>query len=409
MDESLTREIEEAVQRALGAGGIQGTVNLTGRTITLRAGGAPTEIDALYLIEQWPLLPGDLRERKAADLAVRLAEAQRSARAGVASPSTSSAARLASIRPTGQPARGPGRPIVVPAGALALVALLGALGWLWFKGRSSGPAPGASASAPPPTPEERTRTVCESARAQVLRTGTLAHLDAQVWLAELWLATSRPGEDLSRAKGLAGLVDQGKLTAGADPELAAIREARVEIVGEEAGPGLSFRGMHVRFHGGYVSAFFETAGRERMNVVAGKLADATGAEVGALYARCAHLRYHDIGAWFRGSSPGLAAGALVYSMGLFSERRLTNHDPSTPATASDLAALTAAVAKVDHGKLEASVRDSGGTFAPGVGGAPTLIVFPLGGPTRAARASGQIATHAGMGADAPRPGASASP
>jgi hypothetical protein len=401
-----TREIEEAVQRALGAGGVQGTVTLTGRTMSLRAGGAPVEIDALYLIEQWPLLPVDLRERKAADVAARLAEAHRAAQAGVAAPAAA-APRAPSLRPTGAPAPGPGKPIVVPLGALLLLALGAVAAWLWFKDRPEPTPSEAPATARPESPDERRARVCEVARKRVLETGTLAQLDAEVWLAELWLATSRPGEDMARSKALAGLVDQGKLTAAADPDLAALREAKVEVLGEESAPGLPWRGMHVRFHGGYVSAFFETAGREKMNRVAAAIADATGAEMGALYGRCAHLRHHDVGAWFRGATPALASAALVYSMGFFAERRLTNRDPSSPPTASDLAAVVAATAKFDKSKVEPAVRESGGTFAPGVGEAPTTMTFPLGGPTRAARTSGVLAKDAGMGADAPRPGATA--
>lgn len=403
MDANGAREIEEAVQRALAAGGIQGTVTLTGRTMTLRAGGAPVEIDALYLIEQWPLLPPDLRERKAVDVAARLADAHRAAKAGVASPSVRPP--TPSIKPTGAPP--PGRkPIVLPLGTLFLLVLAGALAWLFLKDRPE-PAPSgaaASSSARPEAPDERRARVCEVARKRVLETGTLAQLDAEVWLAELWLASSRPGDDMTRSEQFAALVAHGKLTPVADPDLAVLREAEVEILPEEPSSGHPWRALHVRFHGGYVSAFFDTAGREKMNRVASRLADATGAQLGALYGRCAHLRHHDIGAWFRGASPALATGALMYSMAYFSERRLTNRDPSTPPTTGDLVTLLAATAKLDKAKVETAVRDSGGTFAPGLGDAPTTIVFPLGGPTRAARAAGQIATDAGMGADAPRPG-----
>lgn len=404
VDADVTREIEEAVQRALGAGGIQGTVTLTGRTMSLRAGGAPVEIDALYLIEQWPLLPDEMRGRKAADVAARLAEAQRAAKAGVATPSAFPA--RASLRPTGAPAKGPRRPIVVPVGAVVLLVAAAALAWSWNRSHPAAPPPAPSASVRPESAEERRARVCEVARKQVLTTGTLAQLDAEVWLAELWLATSKPGEDMAGSKALAALVDQGKLTAAADPDLAALREARVEIAAEEGAPG-PWRGVHVRFHGGYVSAFFDTAGRERMNRVAGLLADAAGAEVGALYGRCAHLRWHDVGAWFRGATPALATSALVYSIGYFSERRLTGRDPAVPPGPGDLEALAGALAKLDRVKVEAAVREAGGTFAPGVGDAPTVLLFPLGGPTRAARASGLLATEAGMGPDAPRPAGSA--
>lgn len=417
VDATGTREIEEAVQKALAAGGIQGTVALTGRTMTLRSGGAPVEIDAAYLVEQWPLLPEDLRERKATDVAARLTDALRAAKAGTPAPAAPTK-YTPSARPTGAPARGPGKPMVLPLGTVLLVAgLAAAAWWFWTRARPMGTADsgGTSAgagttSAAPETDDQRRARVCEVARKRVLETRSLAGLDAQVWLTELWLATSRPGDDMTRTKAVTDLVDPTthKLTPAADPDLAAIAEAQVELdAGESAArAGVPWRGVHVRFKSGYVSAFFETAGREKLLRVANKLADATGAEMGAMYARCAHLRYHDVGAWFRGATPSQAASSLVYSMGFFSERRLTNHDPSAPPTASDLVSLTAAMTKVEKGAFEAAVREVGGTYAPGAGNAPTVISFPLGGPTLAARAAGSLATTAGRGPDAPRPEAS---
>ncbi len=418
VDATGTREIEAAVQKALEAGGIQGTVTLTGRTMTLRSSGAPVEIDAAFLVEQWPLLPEDLRERKATDVAARLGDALRAAKAGTPAPAAAPApARyVPSVRPTGAPARGPRKPVVLPVGTVLLVAGLAASGWwFWTRARPMGTADsgasGATATAAAPETEDQRRArVCEVARKRVLETRSLAGLDAQVWLTELWLATSKPGDDMARSKGIADLVDQAthKLTATADPDLAALAEAQVELAADESAPrtGVPWRGVHVRFKGGYVSAFFETAGREKLHRVAQKLADATGAEMGALYARCAHLRYHDVGAWFRGATPPLAASALVYSMGFFSERRLTNHDPSAPPTTTDLASLTVALAKVEKGTFETAVREVGGTYAPGLREAPTVISFPLGGPTLAGRAAGSLATSAGRGPDAPRPAAS---
>lgn len=418
VDATGTREIEEAVTKALSAGGIQGTVTLTGRTMTLRSGGAPVEIDAAYLVEQWPLLPEDLRERKATDVAARLTDALRAAGAGAPAPAAAPARHNPSVRPTGAPARGPAKPVVLPVGTVLLVAgLVGAGWWFWTRARPMGSSDGSgaatsagAASTAPETEDQRRARVCEVARKRVLETRSLAGLDAQVWLTELWLATSKPADDMTRSKAVTDLIDPTthKLTAAADPDLAAIAEAQVELdAGESpASAGVPWRGVHVRFKGGYVSAFFETAGREKLHRVAHKLADATGAEMGSLYSRCAHLRYHDVGAWFRGATPPLAASALVYSMGFFSERRLTNHDPSTPPTASDLAALTVSMSKVDKGTFETAVREVGGTYAPGTGNAPTVISFPLGGPTLAARAAGSLATSAGRGPDAPRPGAS---
>ncbi|MBK8253232.1 MAG: hypothetical protein IPK82_11275 [Polyangiaceae bacterium] len=415
MDGNLSQEIEQAVHTALAASGVGGKVSLVGRTMSLRVGtSAPVEVDVLYLIDQWPLLPEDLRQRKASDLATRLTEALRRAEAGQAPPTQASVAPPApgamrpSVRPMGTPAPGGRKPIALPIGGAAVVVLCALVVWLYVKPDKSPPPPvNTNATTPAIAPkgetdDERRARVCEVARKRVLETGTLTQLDAEVWLTELWLATSKAKDDPARAKGLADLIAEGRLTAAADADLAAIATAKVEIVGEESAPGGAWKAMHVRFRGGYTSAFFDAAGREKMLRVAAKIADVTGAEVGALYGRCAHLRYHDVSAWFRGASPQLAASALLYSTGFFSERRLTNRDVSSPVTSADLTAAVAAAAKFDKAKIESAVRDAGGTFAPGTGDAPTTIMFPLFGPTRAERTCKELAELAKIDPASPR-------
>ncbi len=48
--------------------------------------------------------------------------------------------------------------------------------------------------------------------------------------------------------------------------------------------------------------------------------------MGALYAKCAHLPYHDVGAWFRGDSIGSAADALGFSMAPYTEAPTVSRD-----------------------------------------------------------------------------------
>jgi hypothetical protein len=385
VDANVSREIEEAVQRALAAAGVSGQVTLTGRTMALRSGAAPVEIDVQFLIEQWPLLPDDLRSRKAADVAARLAGANDAAASGRPAPSAAPPAgplRYAPpARPTGAPAKGPKKPITVPLGVLALLALTAATLWLWFRSGSPRPSPSGASSASSARAEsddERRARTCEDARAGMLKNGKLPTVDMQVWIAELWLLTSKPGDDMSRP--LAPLIEKGKLTARADPELAALSQAQVDIEPDRSAAA-PWRGTIVRFRGGYVSKFFEPAGREKMIIVANALADATGAEMGALYGRCEHLKSRDIGAWFRGASPAAASAALVRAM-------------AEPKAAPDLAELVARLGKVEKSALESAVKGPGGTFAPGAESAPTVITFPLYGPTLATRASNELAKAA---------------
>jgi serine/threonine-protein kinase len=411
VEANATHEIEDAVQKALVAAGIAGTVTLTGRTLSLRAGGAPIEIDALYLVEQWPLLPPEMRERKAADVAMRLADASRAARAGVPAPAASRPRVTPSVRPTGKAASGPGKPIVLPIGTVLLLIAAAALAWLWFRAQRPAGESGSAASSAHTTPDNREREsrLCEAARTTLLNSQKLPQIDAQVWLVELWLATSKPGDDLGSSKAFTDLVDvaKRKLTAAADPDLAALPVADVEIVRDEPRGAPPYRAIVLRFTGGYVSKFFDKEGREQMIGVARKLADGTGAELGAFYARCPHLPYHDIGAWFRGATPAHASAALVYSMGFFSERA-TNHDPNVPPSSADLPPLLTALSKLeksDKAAFEGPVREARGTWAPGVGASPTVIAFQLFGPRDAARAATLLAKSAGMGPDIPRPAA----
>ena len=448
----VVREVEAAVQKALETAGIQGRVKLEGRTLTLHGGGAAVEIDALYLVEQWALLPADLRERKASDVATRLIDANAAAGSGTLAsaglgmsgrptsgapaaggpslrpgasqrpnegPLRASSAPprpfVPSARPLGAPAPGARRPpIAIPLGAILVLGAAVALVLLYRSGQAppSGNASGSASATATATGSGRTTEsadarnsrLCEAARARVLSSGALAQIDAEVWLAELWLATSKTAP-AKAGKSPDSLVLNDKLTAEADPDLAAVPLGSVEVLFSEVHTESDFQVHLVRFRGGYVSQFFDPAGRERMNRVAGKFADAWGATAGALYGRCAHLAYHDIGAWFRGATPTHAAASLVYSMGFFSERRLTNHDPNATPRIEDMDPLLSTLGKLDRSALETAVRDAGGTFSPGASaGDPTTITFPMGGPTRAARATGDLAKAAGIGPDAPRPG-----
>lgn len=438
---NAAREVEAAVQKALETAGVPGRVQLEGRTLTLHTGGAAVEIDALYLVEQWALLPEDLRERKASDVATRLIDANAAsasgtlasggssvsgrptsgAPAGVSGRPDSVAPRpvgapvrpfVPSVRPTGAPAAGSRRPpMTLPIGVIVVVGSAIALVVLYLRGQSPSP-PGvtvstnatASGTSTGESADARNSRLCEAARARVLSSGTLAQIDAEVWIAELWLASSKSA-DPAHAKGIDALVQNGKLTADADPDLAAVPIGSVTIAADDSASDAAYHAARIQFRGGYVSQFFDAAGRERMNRVAGKFADATGAEIGAFYGKCAHLKHHDIGAWFRGATPAHAATALVYGVGLFSERRLTNRDPNAKPTLADVGPLVTALGKVDKTALETAVRDAGGTFAPGASaGDPTTIAFPMGGPTRAARATGSVASGAGIGPDSPRNG-----
>jgi serine/threonine-protein kinase len=403
VDELSAREIEAAVQEALGLFGIPGSVRVQGRQIALQGRGAPVVIDLEQLGEQWPLLPQDLRTRKASDIARRLAQAQRT---------------VSSLAPPASAPLRPLRRLAIPIGAVVLVVAGALFGARALRMRD---APAAL----PPSPGEavdeeaaRHARTCEAARKRIYSGASMGPFELAGWVAELWLATPRPGGAAQAVAGAAGqgtvtadaaglgaFVAHGRLTEGADAELAAVTDGVVEIVpgfGDvEAKRSPSWRAIIARFSGGYARAYFDSTQRARFVALADRMADAAGAEIGALYARCAHLPYHDAGAWFRGPDPAAAAAALVYASGLFAELPAVNRAAlAALGGAGQLDALRGAGASLDAAGLGTLVGAHGGGITRGGAGA-VVITFPVGGPTRATSASRVVARklQVGVGKD----------
>lgn len=386
METAIAREIEAAVREALGRYGVSGSVVVQARQVELHGHGPPVVIDMEHLGEQWVLLPPEMRERKVGDLARRLVQAHRT---------------VSSIAPPpGEASGGVPKVLAIPAGLVVLIGVLGFVGLRMLR-----PKPD-----PPPSPPALTESadeasarrarVCDAARKRIYAGGSMAAFDTEGWLAELWLATTKPD---SGGAGLGELVAQGKLTDKADAELAALPDGAAEITagfkaGEEARfPG--WRAVKVRFSGQYVGAYFDPAARPRFLSMADRMADAAGAELGALYGRCAHLDVHDAGAWYRGVDAPGAAAALVYAAGLFAELPAVDRRAvAALAGPSPLDALRVAGAKIDGPTLGGLVGPQGGSLTAGAAGAIT-VTFPAGGPTRATRASGVVARKLGVGVE----------
>jgi serine/threonine-protein kinase len=400
VDDPSAREIEAAVQEALGLFGTSGSVSVQGRQIALRGRGAPVAIDLEQLVEQWPLLPQELRTRKASDIARRLAQAHRAV-SSLAPP-----APVARVRPA--------RHLVIPVGALALVVVVALFASRMLRSRE---APAASPTEPETTSGEdaaRNARTCEAARKRIYAGASMGPFELAGWVAELWLAMPRgaaaaevasgagePPALTAESVGLGALIAQGKLTSGADAELAAITDGVVEIVpgfdAEEARRSPSWRAITARFSGGYARAYFDPAHRARFVALGDRMADAADAALGALYARCAHLPYHDAGAWFRGSDPAAAATALVYASGLFAEMSAVDRGAlaGLPGV-GPIDALRGAGASLDAASLGKLVGAHGGGITKGGTGA-VVITFPVGGPTRATTASRTVARKLQVG------------
>lgn len=380
------REIETGVREALSSFGIAGDVRLVGDTLELAAGGPPVAIELEALVGQWPLLPLEMRQRKVGEVARRLVAAQRAAHGS------------GSAVHAGAPRRLPVVPIAAAVLAVATVVVGGRLLWSKLRADPVGPA----ATLPQETDGQaraRRSRVCEAARARLFAGASIGPFDWEGWYAELWLATARADVDLKVHPAIRGLVDGAKLAAAADPELAAL-DGTVEIVDptppERSTRAGGYRGVTVRFGGGYVGAFLDPQKRPRVLALADRTADAASADLGALYGRCAHLPWHDLGAWFRGGDSALAATALVWASGLYAEAKAVDPDAlaKLPGT-GDLEALRAA-AKLDTAALTSLVGAHGGAVSRAAQGG-VVVTFPLGGGTRATTASRTVARRLGVG------------
>ncbi|WP_437991679.1 hypothetical protein [Sorangium sp. So ce145] len=302
--------------------------------------------------------------------------------------------------------------IIVMAGALLAAGAGGAKRVFGQGGRPAEAGSSLPASVPPPsvtadTPRaqelprvEALRRACEAARSQIYRGAPFPPLATEGWQVTLWLASAK-GESLHDHPALVAAVSRGQLTADADEELATVTDGTAELADglapEAVTAAPAFRAAAIRMGGGYARAYLEDASRRRFVALADRLLTATGAEMGALYGQCAHLKTHELGSWFRGADAAGAAAALVYQMGMFSERSAVNRAVLANIDHHDeLAALQKAAARMPATDLAALVARHGGALrkAPGV-----TITFGLGAPMRATSASRAVAGKMGVGAD----------
>jgi hypothetical protein len=376
---SAELRVEDMVREALAGWGIGGAVLLKGKQLELHGRGAPLVIDVELVVEQWPLLPPDLKRRKASELARRLVEAQRAAQASMAS----------SKRASSDVAKLVGR-IAAAVGILGALAL----GVRFFWEKKPPPAP---ASTRPETEGERSQRlsrVCEAMRTNIYQGAPIGPYEVGGWVIELWLAKMQaPGPRESQA--IRSLIADGRVAPSADETLAQVIDGTLTL-DDSASPS-GFHDVKLIFGDGYARAFFDPAGRPRFLAFADRIAEGVGADLGALYGRCAHLPVHDVGAWFRGRDAGLAATALLYGVGLSAETRIIDRAVlERIGGASDLGSLRDAAmgAKLNPNALRELTAEAGGaiTATPGA----VTLSFPLGGPLRALRASRAVAGKLGV-------------
>jgi serine/threonine-protein kinase len=381
-------EIEETVGEALGAMGIRGTIAVAGKNIELASGdGAPISIDIELVIRQWPLLPEEMRRRKAADVAHRLRDALRAMQLAVPAAQRQ--------EPTGVPPR----VWAYVAGGLGLLALVGVVRMVVPRLSTEKPVVGVPSEGDGAR-RDRLARACEAMRDRLYQGASFGPLSTEGWVVELWLASSKGGT-LKSHQALAALVDKGKLVASADETIAAVSDGSAEIVDgfsdEQAPRSPGWSGVTLRLREGYARTFFEAENRQRFVSLGDRLADAVGADAGALYARCAHLRTHDIGAWFRGADAPGAVAAMVYQIGLFSDGGAVDRGAiaTLRGAGGELDGLRRAAGEVEG--ISGLVTAQGATLSTAHG---VSFVFPLPAPTRAFAATKAVARKMKVGAGA---------
>ena len=285
-------------------------------------------------------------------------------------------------------------PIVAAASILAIGAL--GIGGYVLVGRA---APSASAAAGPAPPGGLERA-CESGRKHILMGGPdIGAFDAYGWVVELWLAREdKPALDASRP-GIAELRGpDGSLPEAFGLGLAAGDHGEVtfgDLPSPPPHPGTE-PGIVVRFSGGYVSKFFSDNTRGAFVTVAESAYTKSGATIGALYAKCAHLPYHDVGAWFKGVDLATAADSLGFTVAGYTEAPWVSRgtfDPHGHAK-NGFEAYQQHRLGIDKDAFKTQLEILGASVDDSKQG--TTIIFTAANPTRATSAARWLTERVGL-------------
>lgn len=335
--------------------GVQGAIVLSAKTIELHpaGGGAPVSIDVELIVNQWPLLPEEMRTRKANEMARRLVGAQRAAR------------EAEGHRDGDGDGASRGRVVGAVAGLFVLLVLIGAARFaiprLIGDDKPAVKATGESAA----EKKARLGLVCDVVRDHMYKGESYKGLSLEGWAVDLWLA-SKKGGSLRASPALTGLVGV-KL-----PELPNVIDGTVAIAdgfdGAAAARSPGWSAATVILGEGYGRAFFDEESRPHLVAAAERVAEAAGADHAALYARCAHLTAtHDIGAWFHGPDVAGATAVMVYQMGLFADPKVIDTNALAALQGGELDALRKAAGDIAGAVpgIVGSVRGASVSTTPG--------------------------------------------
>ncbi len=366
--------VENVQARLRARGGREERVAIEGNQLVLGEGERRRAVAIAELLGAWNLLPEDDRARRIEGALAR--------------------ARVPLLRKDDAKGR-----LITAWAAASVLGLLAIASVTWARGEaasadgrrqnivpSAAPVPDASAVA-----ALRRGTLCSAVRRRVLTGANFGIYDADGWIVEVWVAREdgKLGPDDPQ---IARLATPGGI-ASFDEELGKV--AGTLTVGSlEPPPGSDATsrpgGALLSFGGGFAAAYVDPAHRARFVSLADRLYDASSAEMGAMWARCGELPWHDLGAWFRGTDTGAAVGAMLFTSGRYGEGGAVNATAASGAANTLGALVTRSRQVVDARAIEIGVTDLGGKVQT-VKGAGTTIIFPLAGYTLASRSSRELA------------------
>jgi serine/threonine-protein kinase len=390
----MTRSLEELsladmVADALAQQGIRAVVMEKDNGLEMSVRDArPVWIDATADLQQWSMLPVNIRQRKANLLAMRFLHIQRGGDG--ANPSKSTKPSFA-LPPWAAPFIDKAKELIssprVKIGA-AVVLAGGVIAAIVVLNHKEPPPP------PPPDPSSETvgqRTArlgraCDATRVMMWRGGAWSSMPLEGWTVELWLSR-QDGDPIADNAAIKTLVDGGKVHWGEKSAFATITDGQAQVI---AGSAIAPRSdVTLVFHDGYARPFFDIDRRHEFIAMSEQIVKDTNADWGALYARCAHLTARDAGAWFYGRDPGKAAAALLFTMGKLVGSKGNDFAPYK----RDFPGIAIATSSLDESKLFGIVYQDGARTTNRGG---IFLTFPFGNPTNASQSSKRVAEELGL-------------
>lgn len=390
----MTRPLEELglsdlVADALTQQGVRAVVLEKDKGLEIATRDAkPVWIDASVDLQQWEMLPLNIRQRKANLLAMRFLNIQKGRDPSQAAKSGGASFELPEwFVPIGDKLKELVGSPRVKIGVAAVLAI-GVIAAIVVLNQKEPPPP------PPPDPnsetagqrKERLERACDATRAMMWRGGAWTSMPLEGWTVELWLSR-QTGDAIADHQAFKTLVQGGQVKWGEKSIFGTITDGKAEVF---AGTATGARSeATIVFGDGYARPFFDIDRRHEFISIAEQLVKDTKADWGAMYAHCAHLTTRDVGAWFYGRDAAKAATSILHSMGKLVGSKGSTFTPFN----RDFSGLSLAAAPLDEPRLFGLVYQDGARTSNKEG---IFITFPFTNPINAPQASKRIAGELGL-------------